>query len=64
MASRTRASNKTLAAIEEITVVENLVPATLGISEMLVSFYFGYGLSDNPNELYYHLAPLNLIISP
>ena len=60
----TRASNKTLAAIEEITVVENLVPAALGISEMLVSFYFGYGLSDNPNELYYHLAPLNLIVSP
>lgn len=60
----TRASNKTLTAVEAITVVENLVPASLGISEMLVAFYFGYGLSSNPNELYYHQAPLNLIISP
>jgi hypothetical protein len=59
-----RASNKTLADIEEFTVVENLVPAAVGISEMLVDFYFGYGLNDNPNELYYHLAPLNLIVSP
>ena len=31
-----RASNKTLADIEEFTVVENLVPAAVGISEMLV----------------------------
>ena len=60
----TRASNKTLAAVEEITVVEDLVPAALGISEMLVSFYFGYGLVSSPNDLTYHTAPLNLIISP
>jgi hypothetical protein len=60
----TRASNKTLTAVEELTVVENLVPASLGISEMLVGFYFGYGLLSSPDELYYHQAPLNLIIAP
>jgi len=59
-----RASNKTLTAVEELTVVENLVPASLGISEMLVGFYFGYGLLSSPGELYYHQAPLNLIIAP
>ena len=60
----TRASNKTLSAVEELSVVENLVPAALGISEMNVGFFFGYGLSSSPSELYYHLAPLSLIIAP
>lgn len=59
-----RASNKTLSAVEQLTIVENLVPAALGISEALVGFYFGYGLESSPSELYYHQAPLNLIISP
>lgn len=58
------ASNKSLAAVEEITVVEDLVPASLGIEEVLVSFFFGYGLDSSPGELFYHLAPLNLIVSP
>ena len=57
-----RDSNKALLAVEELTVVENLVPASLGINEMEVGFYFGYGINSNPNDLYYHLAPLNLII--
>jgi len=59
-----RASNKNLSAIEELTVVENLVPTSLGITEAQVGFYFGYGLASAPSELYYHQAPLNLIISP
>lgn len=59
-----RASNKTLTAVEDLTVVENLVPALLGISEVEVGFYFGYGLTSSPNELYYHQAPLNLIVAP
>lgn len=58
------AANKTLAAVEELTVVENLVPGALGITEALVGFYFGYGLNSAPAELYYHSAPLNLIIAP
>lgn len=58
------ASNKTLAAVELITVVENLVPAALGIDEVQVSFFFGYGLNSSPGELFYHLAPLNLVVSP
>lgn len=60
----TRAISKTLTAVEELTVVENLVPASLGISEMLVGFFFGYGLVSSPDELYYHQTPLNLIIAP
>lgn len=60
----TRASNKTLAAVEDLTIVENLVAESLGISEILVGFFFGYGLASSPSELYYHQAPLNLIIAP
>jgi hypothetical protein len=60
----TKARNKTLAAVQEITVVDNLVPASLGISEVQVSFYFGYGLRANPQELFYHQEPLRLTISP
>jgi len=57
-----RTTSKVLSSVEELMVVENLVPASLGISEMEVGFYFGYGINSNPNDLYYHLAPLNLII--
>jgi len=57
-----RTTNKVLSSVEALMVVENLVPASLGISEMEVGFYFGYGINSNPNDLYYHLAPLNLII--
>ena len=60
----TRAVNKTLTATEELTVVENLIPASLGISEMQVSFFFGYGLISSPGQLYYHQTPLKLIIAP
>lgn len=60
----TRASSKTLTAIEEVIVVENLIPASLGISDIQVGFYFGYGLTSSPSELYYHQAPLNLIVAP
>jgi Matrixin len=60
----TRAANKALSGIEELSVVENLVPASLGITEIQVGFYFGYGLSSNPAELYYHQAPLNLLVAP
>ncbi|PCI77055.1 MAG: hypothetical protein COB20_08975 [SAR86 cluster bacterium] len=60
----TRASNKILTAVEELTVVENLVPESLGITEIVVGFFFGYGLNSSPAQLYYHQAPLNLIIAP
>jgi predicted Zn-dependent protease len=60
----TRASNRTLAAVQEITVIDNLLPRSLGIiSEAQVSFYFGYGLRANSQELFYHQAPLRMTIS-
>jgi len=59
-----RARSKTLTALEELTIAENLVPASLGITEIAVGFYIGYGLTSSPQELYYHQAPMNLIVAP
>tara|TARA_B110000444_G_scaffold254689_1_gene287635 strand:+ start:944 stop:1585 length:642 start_codon:yes stop_codon:yes gene_type:complete len=58
------ASNKILTAVEEFIAFENLVPASLGISEIQVDFFFGYGLHSNPDELYFHQAPLHLTVTP
>ena len=60
----TRASKKTLSTVENLTIVENLIPASLGIDEITVGFFFGYGLESRPEQLYYHQSPLNLIIAP
>jgi predicted Zn-dependent protease len=60
----TRAENKTLEALEELSFFDDLVPAALGIDEIVADFYFGYGLASNANELYYHQASLNLTVSP
>ena len=60
----TRAASKVLSADESITVFTDLVPATLGIENMVVDFFFGYGLESNPEEIYFHQIPLNLAISP
>ena len=60
----TRASKKTLSTVENLTIVENLIPAALGIEEIRVGFFFGYGLESRPEQLYYHQSPLNLIIAP
>jgi len=60
----TRAVNKPLSAVEDLSIAENLIPASLGITDIVVGFFFGYGLSSSPGELFYHQAPLNLIVAP
>ena len=59
----TRAASKMLGADESITVFTDLVPATYGIENIVVDFFFGYGLDSNPEEIYFHQTPLTLIIS-
>ena len=60
----TRAASKVLGTDESITVFTDLVPAALGIESIVVDFFFGYGLDSNPEEIYFHQIPLNLVISP
>ena len=59
-----RAANRVLSAIEELTVATDLIPAELGIDDIVVDFIIGYGLSSEPEEIYFHRVPLNLTVSP
>lgn len=59
-----KVKTKVLGAIEGISIASNLVPASLGISSIVVDFVVGYGLDSNPNEVYFHSTPLNLTVIP
>ncbi|MBT4660121.1 MAG: matrixin family metalloprotease [Gammaproteobacteria bacterium] len=56
--------NLLLSAEELITLATNLIPADLGIQEIEVDFYTGYGLDSDPEELYFNQLPMNLTVSP
>jgi hypothetical protein len=58
------AVNKVLGAIEEVSVLADTIAAQLDIQNIAVDFLVGYGVSSNPDELYYHQEPINLIVSP
>ncbi len=53
---------KLLAETEQIDIVNDLVPALLGIFQLEANFVVGYGLDANPAEVYYHATPMNLTI--
>jgi len=56
------AIRKTLESEEQVEIIKNLVAAELGINEITVDFVVGYGLDDDPDEIFYHETPLNLTI--
>jgi len=56
------AIRKTLESEEQVEIIKNLVAAELGIYEITVDFVVGYGLDDEPDEIFYHETPLNLTI--
>lgn len=60
----TKARTKVLAAVENVDILLNTRAINLGINEIEVDFLIGYGLDSNPNELYFHSAPINLLVSP
>jgi len=53
---------KTLAVAEQIEIVNDLVPGLLGIFQVEANIVVGYGLNANPDEVYYHTTPMNLIV--
>lgn len=57
-------TDKALAAQESITIAEDLVPADIGIDSISVDFVVGYGLAENPDEVYHHASPINLTVTP
>lgn len=53
---------KVLAAVEELDVLTQFRAADIGISEIDVDFYIGYGVDSNPGELYFNGQPINVLI--
>ena len=60
----TKTKSKILSAQENLEIVTKLIPASLGINNIVVDFAVGYGVDSNPNEVYFHSTPLNLTVSP
>jgi hypothetical protein len=58
------AASKSLASSEPLILASNLVPSELGIKNIEVDFWVGYGLSAQPNEIFFHQLPINLLVSP
>lgn len=56
--------NKALEATETLVIAEGLVPSQFDVQSISVDFLVGYGLDENPAELYYHETPINLTVSP
>ena len=54
--------SKVLAETERIDILNDLVPGPLGIFQLEANFVVGYGLSANPDEVYFHTTPVNLIV--
>jgi hypothetical protein len=60
----TKASTKVLSAVESVDILGNTRAADLGLNDIEVNFLIGYGVNSNPNELYFHSAPINLVVTP
>ncbi len=55
---------RVLGAVEHIDVLTQMVARDIGIEQIEVDFYFGYGVYSNPDELYFHATAVNLIVKP
>ncbi len=58
------AVSKVLGATEDISVLADAIAAQLGIQSIVVDFLVGYGVTSNPDELYFHQETINLIVAP
>lgn len=48
--------------IEAIDVMNDVVAQDLGIHDIEVNFFIGYGVDSDPDELFFHSQPINLIV--
>jgi hypothetical protein len=55
--------SKVLAGANELLILENLVAANLGITNIDLSFYIAYSLVTEPGELYFASTPIRLTIT-
>ncbi|MGM0632212.1 MAG: matrixin family metalloprotease [Pseudomonadota bacterium] len=56
------AERRVLSAVESVDVLENMVAQDIGIDDIEVDFFIGYGVDSDPDELYFHSQPINLIV--
>jgi hypothetical protein len=47
-----------------LTLLPATIAAQLGITDASIRFLMGYGLDDDPEELYFHDEPVNLLVGP
>ncbi len=59
-----KAASKILDAQEDVAIATDLVPAAINVQNTNVNFLVGYGLDSNPQELFYHQTPINLLVEP
>ena len=55
--------SKTLEQSEIIKIASGLIPKNVMVNNIDVEFFVGYGLVENPIEIYYHQTPLVLSVS-
>ncbi len=55
---------KVLGSSETVAILSDTVAALIGLRQINVRFLIGYGLSSQPNELYFHRDPISLVVSP
>jgi hypothetical protein len=60
----TKASTKVLTALESVSILGNTRASDMGLNDIEVNFLIGYGVNSKPNELYFHSAPINLVVTP
>lgn len=57
-------TSKVLGAIETVDILSDFVAAKLGVTQINVGFLIGYGVEENPGELYFHQEPISLVVTP
>lgn len=53
---------RTLSDVENIDILKQMVAQSIGINSIEVNFLIGYGVDSDPDELYFHQQPINLIV--
>jgi len=56
------AEERVLGTVENIDIVRQFRADSIGINNASVDFLIGYGVNSNPDELYFHQQPINLLV--
>ncbi len=56
------AERRVLGATENFEVLKQFRASSIGISSISVDFLIGYGVDSDPDELYFHQQPINLLV--